>query len=52
MEDPIITLIEDDVEFIMDKVQDMGEEVVHITEEKREEIMANIIEVHETIKQL
>jgi nucleoside-triphosphatase THEP1 len=52
MEDPIITLIENDVEFIMDKVQDMGEEVVHITEEKREEIMANIIEVHETIQQL
>jgi nucleoside-triphosphatase THEP1 len=52
MEDPIITLIEDDAEFIMDKVQGTGEEVVHITEEKREEIMANIIEVHETIKQL
>jgi len=49
MEDPIITLIEDDVELVMDKVQDTGEEVVCIVEVQREEIMAKIIEVHETL---
>jgi hypothetical protein len=52
MEDPVITLTEDDVEFITDKVQDRGEEVVHVAEAQREEIMAKLIEVHETLQQL
>jgi hypothetical protein len=30
----------------------MGEEVVHVVEAQREEIMAKLIEVHETIQQL
>ena len=32
-EDPVITLIEDDVEFTLDKVQDRGKEVVHAAKE-------------------
>jgi hypothetical protein len=52
MEDPVITLTEDDVELVMDKVQDRGEEVVCIAEAQREEIMAKLIEVHETLQQL
>jgi hypothetical protein len=32
-EDPVITLTEDDVEFMKDKVQDRGEEVVCTAEE-------------------
>jgi hypothetical protein len=34
-EDPIITLIEDDVDFKEENVQDRGEEVVNIVEEHR-----------------
>jgi tRNA A37 N6-isopentenylltransferase MiaA len=49
---PVITLTEDDVEFMVDKVQDRGEDVVHITEAQREEIMAKLIEFHDTLQQL
>jgi hypothetical protein len=41
--------MEDDAELVADKVQDMGEEVVRIVEVQREEIMENILEVHENI---
>jgi hypothetical protein len=37
---------------VVDKVQDRGEEVVCIAEAQREEIMAKLIEVHETLQQL
>jgi hypothetical protein len=36
----------------MDKVQDRGKEVVFIIEAQREEIMENLIEIHETMQQL
>jgi hypothetical protein len=49
---PFITLIEDDVEFITDKVQDKGEEVVRIAKAHIEDIMEKLIEFHETIQQL
>jgi hypothetical protein len=51
-EDPFITLIEDDAEFIVEKVQDRGEEVVHIAVAQRKEIMEKLIEVHETLQNL
>jgi hypothetical protein len=50
--DPVITLTEDDAELVTDKVQDRGEEVVCIAEAQREEIMAKLIEVHETLQQV
>jgi hypothetical protein len=50
MEDPIITLTEDDAELFADKVQDREEEVVCIVEAEREEIMVKIIKVHETVQ--
>jgi hypothetical protein len=49
-EGPVITLTEDDVEFVADKVQDRGEDVVHAAEAQREEIMAKLIEFHETLQ--
>jgi nucleoside-triphosphatase THEP1 len=52
MKDLVITLIEDDVELVTDKVQDRGEEVVCIEKAQREEIMAKIIEFHETLQQI
>jgi hypothetical protein len=51
-EGPVITLTEDDVEFVADKVQDRGEDVVCVAESQREEIMAKLIEFHETLQQL
>jgi hypothetical protein len=51
-EGPIITLTEDDTKFMADKVQDRGEDVVHDIESHREEIMAKLIEFHETLHQL
>jgi hypothetical protein len=51
-EDPVITLTEDDVELVTNKVQYRGEEVVLITHSQREEIMAKHIEVHEYLQQL
>jgi hypothetical protein len=51
-EDLVITLIKDDVEFIANKVQNRGEEVVHDVEAQREYIMAKLIEVHETLQKL
>ena len=48
MKEPVITLIEDDAEFVADK----GEEVVCIAEAQREDIVEKIIEFHETIQQL
>jgi hypothetical protein len=49
-EDPVITLTEDDVEFMEDKVQDRGEEVVHAAESQREEIMDKLIEFCENLQ--
>jgi hypothetical protein len=51
-EDQVITLREDDANFMEDKVQDRGEEVVGCVESQRQEIMAKLIEFHETIQQL
>jgi nitrogen regulatory protein PII-like uncharacterized protein len=47
-----ITLTEDDVELVVDKVQDRGEKVVRIVEVQEEEIMENLLEIHENIQQL
>jgi len=52
MEDPIITLTEDDVDLVVKNIQDRGEEVVHVAEAQREEIMVNLIEVHEPLQQV
>jgi hypothetical protein len=43
MEDPVITLTEDDVELVVEKVQDTGEEVDCIVVAQREYIMAKLI---------
>jgi hypothetical protein len=51
-EDLVITLTEDDVEFVEDKVQDIGEEVVHATKAQIKEIMEKLMEFHETIQKL
>jgi hypothetical protein len=50
--DPYITMTEDDAEIVTDKVQYRGEEVVRIVEAQWEEIVSNLIEVHENIQQL
>jgi hypothetical protein len=52
MKDPVITLTEDDDELVMDKFQDRGEEVVCVAKAQREEIMAKLIEFHETLQQI
>jgi hypothetical protein len=49
---PVITITEDDVELVADKVQDRGEDVVCTTEVQREEIMAKLVEVHDTLQRL
>jgi hypothetical protein len=49
---PVITIIEDDVELVADKVQDMGEDVVRTAEVQRGEIMANLVEFHDTLQRL
>lgn len=49
-EGPIITLTKDYVEFMADKVQDWGEDVVCTAEAHREEIMAKLIEFHEILQ--
>lgn len=51
-EGPVITLKEDDVEFMVDKVQDRGEDVVCAAEALREEIMNKLIEFHANLQQL
>jgi hypothetical protein len=47
---PTITIIEDDAELVVDKVQDRGEDVVRATETQREEIMENLVEVHNILQ--
>jgi hypothetical protein len=49
---PIITVTEDDVELVADKVQDKGEDLVRTIESQREEIMAKLVEVHDTLQRL
>jgi hypothetical protein len=51
-EGPIITLTEDDAEFMVNKVQDRVRNVVHGEKSQREEIMSKLIEVHENIQEL
>jgi hypothetical protein len=46
---PVITITEDDAELVADKFQDRGEDVVHVVEAQREEIMAKFMEVHDTL---
>jgi hypothetical protein len=48
---PIIILIEEDVEIVANKV-DRGEDVVHIDEAHREEIMEKLVDVHDTLKRM
>jgi hypothetical protein len=52
MEDSVITLIKDNVEFIVEKFQEIGEETVCIAVVQRENIMAKLIEVYENLQQL
>jgi nucleoside-triphosphatase THEP1 len=40
-----LTIIEDDTELVVDKVQDRGEELLYVTESQREELMNTIMEV-------
>jgi hypothetical protein len=49
---PTITITEDDVELVADKVQDRGEDVVRATEAQREEIMEKLVEVHDILQRL
>jgi hypothetical protein len=49
---PIITITEDDVELVADKVQDRSKNVVRTIEAQREEIMAKLVEFHENIQRL
>jgi hypothetical protein len=49
---PVITIIEDDVEIVADKVQDEGENLVRTREVRREEIMDKLMEVHDTLQRL
>jgi hypothetical protein len=51
-EDPFITLTEDDVEFMVEKAQDRGEEVVYVVEAHREDVISKLIESHETLQKL
>jgi hypothetical protein len=45
---PILTITEDDVELVADKVQD----TFLTTEEQREEIMANLMEFNDTLQRI
>jgi gamma-glutamyl phosphate reductase len=49
---PVITITEDDVKLVADKVQDIGEYVVRVVEAQREEIMDKLVEVHDTLQRL
>jgi hypothetical protein len=49
---PMITITEDDVELVANKVQDRGEDVVCATEVQREEIMEKLVEVHDILQRL
>jgi hypothetical protein len=49
-EGPVITLTDDDTEFVENKVKDRGEDVIRAAEAQREEIMEKIIEFHETLQ--
>jgi hypothetical protein len=49
---PVITLTEDDVELVADKVQDRGEDVVHTVEAQREEIMVKLVDFHDTLQRM
>jgi hypothetical protein len=49
---PILTITEDDVEFIVDKFQYRGEDVVHATDAQREEIMEKLVELHDILHRL
>jgi hypothetical protein len=40
-----LTIIEDDAELVVDKVQDRGEEALYETLSQREELMTKIMEV-------
>jgi nucleoside-triphosphatase THEP1 len=50
--DLVITLTEDDVDLVVEKFQDRGEEVVLIVESQHKEIITKIIQVHENLQQL
>ena len=52
IEDLDITLAWNDAELVADKVQDKSEEVVRIAVAQGEDIMSNILEVHDNIQQL
>ena len=49
---PVLTIIEDDVDFIANKVQDIGENGVLAAKAQREEIMEKLVEVHEILHSL
>ena len=49
---PVLTITKDDAEFIIDKFQDRGENAVLAIEVQREEIMENLVEVHDILHRL
>jgi hypothetical protein len=49
---PVLTITEDDAEFVADKVQDRGENAVLAAEVQREEIMEKLVEVHDILQRL
>jgi hypothetical protein len=49
---PVVTLTEDNVEIVADKVQDRGEDVVHATKAQREDIMEKLLDFHDTLQKI
>jgi hypothetical protein len=49
---PQLTITEDDVELVANKVQDRGEEALYVTESQREELMKKLMEVKEVLESL
>jgi hypothetical protein len=37
---------------VVDKVQDRGEDVVYIVEAQREDIMENLVDIHDTLQRM
>jgi hypothetical protein len=49
---PVLTIKEEDAEFVVDKIQDRGENIVIATEAQREKIMEKLVELHDILHRM